>query len=77
MRYLAPLRRYLAIVLVSVIGLTLSGGVCLVVRHWEDQQFETALADSIEERVSAPYAMTWTGPWRFQPISGRSSPPRH
>jgi signal transduction histidine kinase/DNA-binding response OmpR family regulator len=53
MRCLDTARRYLAIVLVSVIGLTLSGGVCLFVRHWEDQQFETALTDSIEERVSA------------------------
>jgi signal transduction histidine kinase len=53
MRYLEAVRRYLAITLICVIGLTLSGGVCLFVRHWEDQQFEAALTDSIEERVSA------------------------
>ena len=46
MRCLDPVRRYLAIVLVSVIGLALSGSVCVLVRHWEDEQFETALTDT-------------------------------
>ena len=53
MRYLAAVRRYLALVLVSVIGLALSGSVCLLVRHWEDEQFEASLTDSVDERVSA------------------------
>jgi hypothetical protein len=53
MRCLDTVQRYLAIVLVAGIGLPLSGGVWLFVRHWEDKQFDTALADSVEERVSA------------------------
>jgi signal transduction histidine kinase/DNA-binding response OmpR family regulator len=53
MRCLAAIRRYLALVLVSVIGLALSGSVCLLVRQWEDEQFEASLTDSVDERVSA------------------------
>jgi CHASE1-domain containing sensor protein len=53
MRCLAAGRRYFAVVLVSVIGLVLSGSVFLLVRHWEDKQFETSLTDRIDERVSA------------------------
>jgi hypothetical protein len=42
MRCLATARRYFAIVLVSVIGMVLSGGVFLFVRHWEDEQLEAS-----------------------------------
>ena len=53
MRCLATARRYSAIVLVSVIGMVLSGSVFLLVRHWEDEQFEASLTDSVDEHVSA------------------------
>lgn len=53
MKCLAAARRYLAFVLVTVIGLALSGSVWLLVRHWEDEQFEASLMDGVEERVSA------------------------
>jgi hypothetical protein len=51
MRYLAAAWRYLALVLVSIIGLALSGSVFLLVRHWEDEQFETSLTSLVNERV--------------------------
>jgi two-component system, sensor histidine kinase and response regulator len=53
MRCLAIARRYFAIVLISVIGMVLFGSVFLHVRHWEDEQFEAALTDSVDQHLTA------------------------
>ena len=53
MRGLATARRYLTLVLVSVIGLTLSGSMFLLVRQWKDEKFTMSLTSLVDERVGA------------------------
>jgi hypothetical protein len=63
MRCLAAVWRYLTLVLVSVIGLALSGSVFLLVRHWEDEKFETSLTSLISH--SAPLSASMQYFWQI------------